>query len=61
MKVGDLVRYECLQTHGIFRIGIITDAMEEASGHYMYEVICTDPYERNWLSDLTLEVLSESR
>tara|TARA_A100001515_G_scaffold38128_1_gene30001 strand:- start:513 stop:692 length:180 start_codon:yes stop_codon:yes gene_type:complete len=58
MKVGDLVRYKDVKndTH---RIGFITDALEDDTGWYMYEVVCTDPYDRGWYSDLALEVVLE--
>ena len=60
MKIGDLVRYEDVET-GTQKFGHITDAMEDNTGWYMYEVVCTDPYDRGWYSDLALEVISESR
>lgn len=59
MKIGDLVRYECFET-GDHRVGYITDAQEDDAGWFMYEVICTDPFDRNWFSDLSLEIISES-
>ena len=42
MKIGDLVRYEDVET-GTQKFGHITDAMEDNTGWYMYEVVCTDP------------------
>lgn len=59
MKIGDLVRYICPETENKL-LGYITDALEDSNGWYMYEVICTDPYDRGWHSDLKLEVISES-
>jgi hypothetical protein len=35
--------------------------MEGDDGWNMYEVICTDPYDRAWYSDIMLKVISESR
>lgn len=58
MKIGDLVKYACPET-GLTRMGHIVDHIEESTGFYMYEVICTDPYDRGWFSDLHLEVISE--
>ena len=61
MRVGDLVQYEEPQEPGVFRLGYITDLLEDDLGWNMYEVICTDPPDRGWFSDLQLEVVSESR
>lgn len=70
MKVGDLVRYRCHDRRRFdaddYRLGYITDVMEDTSsgvesGWNMYEVVCTDPYDRAWFSDIVLEVVSESR
>ena len=58
MKVGDLVRYEDAES-SVHRLGYITDALEDTTGWFMYEVICTDPYDRGWYSDLALEVVLE--
>ena len=64
MKVGDLVRYKDKWTDnmkpGVYRLGYITDIMDfDGSGFPMYEVVCTDPYDRGWMMDLVLEVVSE--
>lgn len=60
LKVGDLVRYEDMMEQGIYRLGYITDVMDyDGSGFPMYEVVCTEPYDRGWFSDLVLEVVSE--
>ena len=62
MKVGDLVKYEDVQQPGTYLLGYITDIMEFEDGSFpAYEVICTDPYDRGWFSDMALEVISESR
>ncbi len=58
MKVGDLVKYSCPLTEKTV-YGHIVDAIEDYDGFYMYEVICTDPFDRGWFSDLQLEVVSE--
>ncbi len=61
MKVGDLVKYEnpC-SGFAVECIGYITDIMEFEDGSFpMYEVICTDPYDRGWFSDIALQVISE--
>lgn len=58
MFIGDLVRYAC-QLTGDTRIGLITDVIEDANGFEMYEVICTDPYDRGWYSDLSLEAIGK--
>lgn len=63
-KVGDLVRYENPEETGfaVERLGFVTDVMEFNDGSYpMYEVVCTDPYDRGWFSDTALEVVSETR
>ena len=59
MKVGDLVKYECPDTKDDL-FGFITDSMEGPDGWAMYEVICLDPYDRGWYSDIVLKVVSES-
>ena len=63
MNVGDLVRYDNPEEgFAVERVGFITDIMEFDDGSFpMYEVICTDPYDRGWFSDTALEVVSESR
>ena len=58
MKIGDLVTYSCPWTENTL-IGHITDFIEDYDGFYMYEVVCTDPFDRGWFSDLHLEVVSE--
>mgnify|MGYP001180078067 FL=1 len=57
MKIGDLVEYTW--PDGTRLMGYITDSMEDADGFYVYEVICTDPYDRGWFEDYQLVVLSE--
>ena len=63
LKVGDLVKYENPEEgFAVERVGFITDIMEFDDGSFpMYEVICTDPYDRGWFADTALEVISESR
>ncbi len=58
MKIGDLVTYTCPLTENTL-VGHITDSMEDLSGFYVYEVICTDPYDRGWFEDYQLVVISE--
>lgn len=63
-KIGDLVKYDNPEESGfaIERIGFVTDIMEFEDGSFpMYEVVCTDPYDRGWFSDTALEVINESR
>ena len=61
-KVGDLVRYESSEEKGVYRLGHVTDVMPEVNeGWDMYEVICSDPYERGWFMDVELKVINESR
>ena len=62
-KIGDLVKYDNPEESGfaVERIGFVTDVMEFDDGFPMYEVTCTDPYDRGWFSDLSLEVINESR
>lgn len=62
MKVGDLVQYENPEEgFAVERVGIITDIMEFDDGSFpMYEVICTDPYDRGWFADTALKVISKS-
>ena len=62
MTIGDLVKYECPEEgEGIYRLGYITDVMAEDSGWDMYEVICTDPFDRGWYSDLALELVNSCK
>ena len=60
MKVGDLVRYKDVASN-TYRIGFITDTIEDMTGWCMFEVVCTSPHDRGWYSDLALEVINESR
>ncbi len=44
------------------RLGYITDIMEFDDGSFpMYEVMCTDPYDRGWFSDLSLKLISKRK
>ena len=62
LKVGDLVRYECLvDTKNSARLGYITDVLEDGLDYPMYEVICTEPYDRGWYSNLSLKLISEGK
>ncbi len=63
MKIGDLVKYDNPEEgFAVERVGFITDIVEfEDGGFPMYEVVCTDPYDRGWFSSTSLEVISESR
>lgn len=62
-KVGDLVKYDNPEEgFAVERLGIVTDIMKFEDGSFpMYEVTCTDPYDRGWFADTALEVISESR
>jgi len=60
LKVGDLVRYDCPESSQP-KLGFITDVMGFDAGWPMYEVVCTEPYDRGWFSDTSLEVVNESR
>ena len=60
MDVGDLVQYSCSMT-GNDRVGFVTDIFDFAGGcemDRMYEVICTDPFDRGWFRGGDLQVLS---
>ena len=57
MKVGDFVEVKDLYTTGLFMNGLITDAIEDANGFWMYEVTSLEPSERGWYSDLQLRVI----
>tara|TARA_Y100001937_G_scaffold84254_1_gene114011 strand:- start:158 stop:334 length:177 start_codon:yes stop_codon:yes gene_type:complete len=57
VKIGDLVKYTCHDGNSF--MGYITDSMEDANGFYVYEVVCTDPYDRGWFEDYQLVVISE--
>lgn len=58
MKIGDLVKYSCPLTDKTL-FGHIVDSVEDYGGFYMYEVVCTNPFDKGWFSDLQLEVVSE--
>lgn len=57
MKVGDFVEVKDPDTTGLFMNGLITDAIEDANGFWMYEVTSLEPSERGWYSDLQLRVI----
>ena len=61
-KIGDLVKYDNPEQSGfaVERLGLVTDIMEFEDGSFpMYEVVCTDPYDRGWFTDIALEVVNE--
>jgi hypothetical protein len=61
MKIGDLVRYTCPLT-GEKLLGFINDVMSDPIVMFpVYEVICTEPYDRGWFEDVQLEVVNESQ
>ena len=63
MKPGDLVQYVCPMTGGC-KAGLITDTFDLSDGSEidrMYEVICTDPFDRGWFRKGDLQVLSEKK
>lgn len=62
MKIGDLVKYENPESgFAVDAVGLITDIMEfEHGGYPMYEVVCTDPYDRGWYDITSLQLISES-
>ena len=60
MKVGDLVKYR--ESENEYRIGFITDVFKGTTqGHWMYEVIVTDPFDRGWFQDVELSVVSKGK
>jgi len=60
MKVGDLVEVKDPYTTGLFPLsGLITDAIEDANGFWMYEVTSLEPSERGWFSDLQLRAIND--
>jgi hypothetical protein len=67
MKVGDLVRVKCTshrtRNNGFHPIGVIISTLEANDGFYHFEVVYTfmGGLEREWLSDLQLEVINENR
>jgi hypothetical protein len=67
MKVGDLVKVKAgdhrIQKDGPFPVGVITDTLEADDGFYHFEVVYTfmGSQEREWLSDLHLELVNEGR
>lgn len=69
MKVGDLVETRPTpwaegQTRpsSHFRIqGLITDAFEDTTGFWMYEVTSLDPPERGWFSDIQLRIIDDKK
>ena len=56
---GDLVEYIC-PSERIAKMGVVTDILEDHNGWFVYEVVCTDPYDRYWFSDLELRLINES-
>ena len=63
MKVGDLVRYNCSMS-GKDRVGFVTDIFDYADGcavDRMYEVICSDPFDRGWYNARDLKVIVEKK
>ena len=62
-KIGDLVKYDNPEEgFAVERLGFVTDIMTFDDGSFpMYEVVCTDPYDRGWFADTTLEIINESR
>tara|TARA_R110002074_G_scaffold134305_1_gene278384 strand:- start:146 stop:361 length:216 start_codon:yes stop_codon:yes gene_type:complete len=63
MKIGDLVSYECLEAGPLCRerLGYITDVLDDGLDYPMYEVICTEPYDRGWFADVALKLVSEGK
>jgi len=63
LKLGDLVKYDNPEEgFAVERLGYITDIMEFDDGSFpMYEVMCTDPYDRGWFSDLSLKLISKRK
>ena len=61
MKIGDLVKYDNPEEgFAVERFGFITDIMVFDDGSYpMYEIICTEPYDRGWFSDMALKLVNK--
>ena len=61
MKIGDLVKYDNQEEgFAVERFGFITDIMVFDDGSYpMYEIICTEPYDRGWFSDMALKLVNK--
>ena len=61
-QIGDLVKYDNPEEgFAVERLGFVTDIIEFDDGSFpMYEIICTDPYDRGWFSDTSLEVVSDT-
>ena len=60
MEIGDLVKLNPYPFTGTPKIiGLITDAVEDESGFFHYEVVAKD--DRGWYSGYELEVIDESR
>jgi len=60
MKVGDLVKLNPYPTSGTPKlVGLITDAVEDESGFFHYEVVAKN--DCGWYSGYELEVIDESR
>ena len=59
-QIGALVKYDNPEEgFAVERLGFVTDIMEFEDGSFpMYEVICTDPYDRGWFADIALEVVN---
>ena len=63
MNVGNLVQYICPMT-GNDKVGFVTDTFDFVDGcemDRMYEVICTDPFDRGWFRSGDLQILSEKK
>lgn len=59
MTVGDWVKYTNMET-GEVTLGFINDIMEFEDGSFpMYEVVCTEPYDIGWYTDISLKALNE--
>ena len=62
MKVGDLVTTTALSSWGIgvnWGIGVIIDCYEDEEGT-MYHEVAFEPH-RQWMAELELRLISESR
>ena len=44
-------------------MGFINDVMgpDDVINFSVFEVVCTDPYDRGWFEDVQLEVINESQ